>query len=128
MNNGKILSILTTIIITAVIAGGGVYLWQNTNTTSFLEYWNIKGYGNQEIPQDFVTITSVFYDQCPNVNEIDGGCEHEIFILGKKDWGIQKGVQPFYFMEIWQDRPRYFGPFLDDLKRIIKEAKKAATR
>lgn len=127
MNNGKILSTLITIIITAIIAGGGVYLWHNTNTTSFLEYWNIKGYGNQKIPSDFITITSVFYDSCRN-NQTDGGCEHEIFILGKKDWEIQKRIQPFYFMENWQDGPHYFGPFLDDLKRIIGEAKETATR
>lgn len=129
------LKTLVTVLVTAVIVGGAVYWWQQPiqvavapsydSGKSFAQYFeDFREAETASMPQGFKRIYEAEGVVAPCPPNPDGPCGFSVFILGREGWE-QKGVQEFY-LEVetgGASRNVFAGPFTDDLKQIVAEAK-----
>jgi len=141
-------SVVLAIVITAIVVGGGVYYFQqNTTKTdqptakttevttpkvvttpapqkSLIEYYktrdqflnsgmmkNPEALGFKEVGKAKVA--------CPE--NADGPCGFDLLILSKDT--LHSGNQEFYLAQAGGAGYSYYGPFSDDLQRIVNESK-----
>jgi len=61
---------------------------------------------------------------CPKNSEGVTGCDLDMYILAKSGWEEKGNEGQLFFLERQSAAmPQYFGPFKDNLERIMKEAK-----
>ncbi len=128
----KSLSLALIVFTVAAIAGCGQSTPQEDNKTSeksFTEYYETRfehetlGANNEflmKTPEElgFNELKSVKVT-CPE--EMDGPCGGDLLILSKE--ALKPGEQEFYFAQAGGAGYTYYGPFTDDLNRIIEESK-----
>jgi len=150
MEQGKsnVGAVVLAIIITAVVVGGGVYYFQQkptetnqptvetpkvetpkTVTTpapqkSLVAYYETRDQflnnSMRKKPEElgFKEVAKVKV-ACPE--NADGPCGFDLLILSKES--VSSGVQEFYLAQEGGAGYSYYGPFSDDLKRIVDESK-----
>lgn len=120
-------AIVLAIIITAVVVGGGVYYSQrstNAPQATLQEYFATRDqFINSEMTQDpdalgFEELANIAVT-CPD--SAGTPCGGNLLILSKDP--IHSGNQEFYLAFTMGTGYTYFGPFTDDLQRIVDESK-----
>jgi hypothetical protein len=139
-------AVVLAIIITAVVAGGGAYYFQKSITekpaaesanemetpvakTTPVPQKSLAGYyktRNQYLdssmmktPEEsgFKELATVKI-ACPE--DADGPCGFDLLILSKES--LRSGEQEFYLAQAGGAGYSYYGPFTDDLERIVDES------
>lgn len=150
MEQGKsnVGTVVLAIVITAVVVGSGVYYFQQntakidqptvkkTDVTtpkvattpapkkSLVEYYKTRDQflngGMMKNPEilGFKEVAKVKI-VCPE--NADGPCGGDLFILSKD--ALHSGSQEFYLAQAGGAGYSYYGPFSDDLQRIVNESK-----
>ncbi len=145
--------ITLTVIITVIIMGGGFYYFQkstilagcpvsestNEETSaemaapvsqkSLVEYYktqldfhtsgednSFKRKSPEELGLKEITTVGVLCPENP-----DGPCGFDLIIVSKET--LHSGIQEFYFAYMGGVGYNYFGPFTDDLERLVDESK-----
>lgn len=133
--------VIIAVIVTAVVVGGGMYYFQKnalrgeqgsvknlevnvpTSDKSLVEYYksrqdsssSLKGkpsaLGFQEVGKVKIA--------CPK--DADGPCGGDLLIVSKS--AVQSGSQEFYLAQEGGAGYDYFGPFNDNLTRLVNESK-----
>lgn len=122
--------IVLIVVIVVIVIGGALYYFQNINEAgvvnvqkSLVEYYKIR---DQFLNSDMIDspetlgwqeIATVAVD-CP-VNA-DGPCGFDLLILSLEP--LNEGQQEFYLAQAGGVRYSYYGPFFDDLTRLVNEA------
>jgi len=120
-------SVVLAIIITAVVVGGGVYYFQRNTTapqTTVEEYFETRDqFLNSEMTKDpdalgFKELANLAVT-CPD--SLGTPCGGNLLILSKDS--LHSGNQEFYLAFTMGTGYLYYGPFTDDLQRIVDESK-----
>lgn len=126
-------SVVLAIVITAVVMGGGAYYFQKSTTTpqatvetstSLKEYFATRDqFLNSEMTKDpevlgFKELANVAVT-CPD--SLGTPCGGNLLILSKDS--IHSGNQEFYLAFTMGTGYKYYGPFTDDLQKIVDESK-----
>lgn len=141
-------AVVLAIIITAVVVGGGVYYFQQKTTEtnqptvettkvetpktittpapqkSLVAYYETRyqflNNSMRKNPEElgFKEVAKVKV-ACPK--NADGPCGFDLLILSKES--VNSGIQEFYLAQAGGAGYSYYGPFSDDLKRIVDESK-----
>jgi len=141
MEQGKsnVGTVVLAVIITAVVVGVGVYYFQkNTTETvqpaiettpapqkSLVEYYETRDQhldgSMMKAPEElgFKELATVRV-ACPE--DADGPCGFDLLILSKES--LHSGQQEFYLAQAGGAGYSYYGPFTDDLERIVDESEK----
>lgn len=108
----------------------------NVATTTFKDFFEIKRFESKWIvgkePFDLLGRGDVILiDTIPDVitpcpKEPDGPCGFDLKIVATDEVNENGDPQTFYFVEQGEAGDQYFGPFKDNLSRIIKEGKEYA--
>jgi len=141
-------TIIVTIIITALIVGVGVYylkpeatqttqveeddaletetqISETTPETTLLEYYKTRrdseiGYNEMHEDPEELGLQEVARVEVACPENADGPCGFDLIILSKDS--LHSGSQEFYLSEEGGAGYTYYGPFTDNLERIIEEA------
>jgi len=90
----------------------------------FSEYIDTRGeHKATNIPVNLEVIQTINNVTIRCSKNPDGACGLPIGILANANWELKNTDQTFYLMEETQNGPIYFGPFKDNVKRIIEEGK-----
>ena len=131
-------SIVLTILITAAVVGSGAYYFEKrmeepvqaiiettqASEKSFVEYYTTRDqFLNNTLtkkPEElgFIEMAKVKI-ACPE--NADGPCGGDLLVLSKES--ARSDNQEFYLAQAGGTGYSYYGPFTDDLQRIINESK-----
>jgi hypothetical protein len=121
--------IVLAIIITAVLVGGGMYYFNGvtkmstTETKTFMDYYT----GRDQFLNNSMSKTPAELGlkeiakieiACPE--DADGPCGGSLEVVSASVLGM--GNQEFYLAEEGGAGYSYYGPFMDDLQRIVSES------
>ncbi|EKD33355.1 MAG: hypothetical protein ACD_76C00044G0022 [uncultured bacterium] len=140
-------SVVLAIVITAIVVGGGVYYWQTKNSaveTVILPYNGSPGPSDptpatQKSLEEYFATRDQFRNDgitkdpselglkelaniavtCPD--SAGTPCGGNLLILSKDS--LHSGSQEFYLAFTMGTGYMYYGPFMDDLQRIVNESK-----
>jgi hypothetical protein len=92
--------------------------------SSFSVYLNRRTEFGFLDPVTYVEAGSVNNVTVPCANDASKICKVDFKILAEPDWKAKNNEsQYFFFQEQEEDSVKYFGPFQDDLKRLLEESK-----
>jgi hypothetical protein len=121
-----------------------MFFWQNTivdgavglfvkqsdqNTKSFMEYVYGRRLSTASVaPENFKTIATFAGIISPCKEDETLQCGFDIYLLVKDDYENKKEDQPFYLADKKDGEMIYYGPFNDNVERLIVQASGAVKK